>query len=299
MAHAQETPTSGPAVFKSETSDVRVDVEVTDGKHPIQTLTRDDFTVSDNGQPQNIVYFGHDREKLALILLLDVSGSMQPHVEQLAAKAREALSVLRPGDRVAIMVFGKRSEIHQDFSDNIAESARQIPIAIHGHDVGAGTAINAAIADAADYMRQNAGDSGRRAILIVTDNLCLNYKLNDDDVIRALYGVDATLNAIVIGRGIRPGPPKAGVYVNPDFTPADVFHLAEATGGEAVRADHPGLTFEEMVEHIRTRYLLAYHAPGGEPGSLRHIGVALTADALRRYPSAQVHARSGYYVPGV
>jgi hypothetical protein len=105
------------------------------------------------------------------------------------------------------------------------------------------------------------------------------------------------LNAIVTGRGIRPQPPKPGQSVNADFTPADVFRLAQETGGEAVRVDHPELTFREMLERIRNRYSLAYHAPGGPPGSLRRIRVTLAPQTLRSFPNAEVHARSGYYVP--
>ncbi len=99
-----------------------------------------------------------------------------------------------------------------------------------------------------------------------------------------------------MGRAIRPAPPKPGVYVNEDVTPADVFKLAEETGGEAVKADQPDVSFREMIERIRTRYSLSYHAPGGAPGSLRHIAVTLSPETLRMYPGAQVRARQGYYV---
>ena len=30
----------------------------------------------------------------------------------------------------------------------------------------------------------------------------------------------------------KPAPPKPGHYVNPDFTPSDIFKLADQTGGE-------------------------------------------------------------------
>jgi hypothetical protein len=41
--------------------------------------------------------------------------------------------------------------------------------------------------------------------------------------------------------------------------------------------------------------MLAYHAPESEPGTFRHITVKLSPDAQKKYPSAEVHARSGYY----
>lgn len=294
--HGQETA-PGEATFRTGVADVRVDAQVVDGKNVVTGLTQADFTITDEGKPQNTVYFGRDSEPLSLVLLLDISGSMQRWIERISNVAREALGYLRPGDRVAILVFGKRMEVHQEFSDNLGESARQIASAIQNHDVGAGTAINLSIAAAADYMGKRARPEGRRAILILTDNLSLSYQFADQQVIRSLYRSDAVLNAIVVGRGIRPGPPKPGQYYNPDFTPADVFKLAEETGGEAVTADRPDVSFREMIERIRTRYSLAYHAPPDTvAGAFRHIGVSLSPDARRRYPLAEVRARHGYYV---
>jgi hypothetical protein len=112
-----------------------------------------------------------------------------------------------------------------------------------------------------------------------------------------LLKADAVLNAIVIGRAIRPQPAAAGTYENPDFTPADVFKLAEATGGEAVKVERAGAFFPEMVARIRDRYTLAYHVPAGaKAGELRSIAVTLSPQAKLRYPKAVVRARSGYYV---
>ena len=75
-----------------------------------------------------------------------------------------------------------------------------------------------------------------------------------------------------------------------------MFKLAEQTGGDAVKADNAVADFKHMIERIRTRYSLSYHAPESQPGAFRHIGVALSAGAQRRYPFAEIRARHGYYV---
>ena len=49
-------------------------------------------------------------------------------------------------------------------------------------------------------MRTQPRRQARRAVLIVTDNQSLNYMVPDDDVLRALYGADTVLNAILIGK---------------------------------------------------------------------------------------------------
>jgi VWFA-related protein len=287
---AADTP-----VFKTGVADVRVDVAVTDGKNPVNNLTKEDFSVTDERQPQNIVAFNHGDERLNLILLLDVSGSMQTHIDLIAKTARDTLGHLRPGDRVAIMVFARRSAVHQDFSDNLAETARQIGKAVNTWDVGSTTLINSAVVDATKYMQAHAGNDGRRAILILTDNLSMSYQLTDGQVIRELNKTDTVFNAIITGRAIRPRPLGPGMYPNPDFTPSDVFHLAEETGGEWVKAEKADASFNEMIQRIRSRYMLVYHAPASTSGTFRHIEVALSTAAKRKYPAAELHARNGYY----
>ena len=272
-----------------------MDVQVTEGKKLVKDLTKDDFAVTDEGQPQTIVSFAHGDEPLNLILLLDISGSMQKYIDQIAANAREALNHLRPGDRVAIMVFAKNTRSAQGFSDNLAETARNIGSAVKNWDVGTTTQINSAVMDAAHYMEKHAGPGGRRAILILTDNLSTSYQLTDGQVVRELNKADTVFNAIVTGHAIRPDGPQPGKSPNPDLTPANVYELAEQTGGEWVKAENAGDSFNEMIERIRSRYMLAYHEPESQPGHFRHITVTLGDTARKRYPAAALHSRSGYY----
>jgi len=291
------------AVFRTGVSDVRVDVQVLDNGNIVRGLKAEDFVVTDEDQPQKLVACDQDSARVSLVLLLDVSGSMQKYLAVLARNANEALGSLRPADRVAIMVFANTDLVHQDFSDNLAETARELTSAITAHEqeVGEYTKINSAVLSSSNYIEKNAGrlnghsiDAGRRAILIVTDNLGMNHLLPDNTVIQHLLRADATLNGIVVGRDIRPRPYQRGD--TPDDTPADIHRLAEETGGDVIRADESPDAFHEMVERIRWRYTLAYHAPGGADGSFRHIHVELSADARRRYPNAVIYARTGYYV---
>lgn len=287
--------TEATPIFRTGVSDVRVVVEVLENNKTVKGLTKDDFIVTDEDKPQTIVSCDQEKEQLDLLLLLDISGSMRPHIEEMSDTARDALRHLQPADRVAIMTFGLRSHLHFDWFDNHAEVARQLRTALEDQEkVGYGTAINSAIIDACRFM-ENDNAAGRKSILIVTDNLGLNYQANDSLAIGYLLRADVVLNAIVIGRGIRPGPPKPGD--DPDFTPADVFKLAEATGGEAVRSDRAAASFPEMVARIRDRYTLAYHLPeGAQPGQFRHISVRLSPTARQYHPNAIVRARTGYYV---
>ena len=186
---------------------------------------------------------------------------MQKFMDEISAEAREALDHLRPGDRVALMVFAKNTAVAQGFSDNLAETARNIGRAVKNWDVGSSTMINSAVVDAAHYMDKHAGPGGRRAILILTDNLSTSYRLTDGQVIRELnkggHGDERDHHRARHSAA----PLEPGKAANPDLTPANVYDLAEKTGGEWVKAENAGDSFKDMIERIRSRYMLAYHAP--------------------------------------
>ncbi len=285
---------------------VRLDVQVVDGKDIVTGLAKDDFVIYDDGDPQPVLYFGREAEPLRLLLLLDISGSMKQHLQQMATTAKQALRHLRPGDRVGIMLFSRDTKVREEFTQDLEEVTREIQSAVWDEDLGSGTAINSSILSAAEYMREYALKAEqdpdprrreeRRAIVIVTDNLSLNYKASDEDVLRALYSTDTVLNAIVVGKGHRPPAPPRDGYTNPDFSPADVFLLSEKTGGEAVKAERADATFLDMMERIRTRYSLNYKAPDAAAGAFRPVRVDLAPAARKRYPQARIHHRLGYYV---
>jgi len=275
-----------------------VDAQVTQDGNVITGLTAQDFVVRENDQIQPIVYFGREQEPLSLLLLFDVSGSMRKYVEQVANVARQALRYLRVKDRVAVMVFARDAYVRTDFTDDMSTIASQIREAASDESVGTATNINDALLTAATHMEEKSGDTGRKALLILTDNMGLNYKSPDAPVIDALNSSSTVMNAIVVGKGQRPSPLSKGRAGNPDFTPPDVFTISEQTGGEAVNADAAGEAFSRMIERIRTRYSIHYKMPDSGTAGFRRIQVELTPSAKLRYPRAEVRARKGYRVGG-
>lgn len=283
--------------FKSEAAYVRLDVQVLDGNRPVIDLTPRDFVIADEGEVQPISYFGREREPLDLLLLLDVSGSMSKFIEQMAGQARSALRFLRRDDRVAVMAFGRGTHLRLPFTVNLDDATADLRMAVRDDTVGSGTAINSAILAAVASIRaadQDGARRGRRAILMLTDNFCLNYRVPDQDVIRQLEAANTVLNAIVVGRGHRPPPPRPDQPLNPDFTPADVFLLADTSGGEAIKAERADAAFSGMIERIRTRYTLQYKRPEAARAGYRRVRVTLAEDARKRYPHAEVLSRRGY-----
>ena len=269
---------------------MRLDVQVVQAKRVISNLTRDDFRVADEGRPVPLTYFGREAEPLALVLVLDVSGSMRQFVEQMSSATNQALKALREGDRVAVMIYGRKPLLELDFSTNFDDVAKAVKAGpSHWEKTEGGTSTNEAV-QAANALLQTKGGSGRRAILIVTDNGGVNEGLNDDQVIRQMTATNTVLNAIVIGKGER----SRVKSVNPFYTSTNVFALAEATGGEVARTTKAEAALGGILERIRARYALAYTLPeDAKSGDFRRVRVTLSKPDSK----SEIRVRSGYYTP--
>jgi VWFA-related protein len=283
------------AVFRSSSALVRIDTQVLRAGRAVEGLAATDFLVLDDGKPVPLAAFGRESEPLQAILLFDVSGSMSKLLLQMAAVAEKALASLRPEDQVAVVVFGRRMLPLLDPTSDRRAAARMIQESLLEHDVGAGSNLNGAILETLDWLAKQPPCAGRRALIVLTDNKGMHYQTPDEKVLRALAGMDVTLNAIVSPDARPPKPVPQGANANPDFTPLDVFKLARETGGDIFRADRAGERFVEMMERVRLRYDLAVHPQAGPEGSFRRLEVQLTDAARARLGRVEIRARTGYY----
>lgn len=273
-------------VFRSDVSLVRVDVQVTQRMGLIAGLQKEDFAVKDNDRPQSLLYCTQDEEALDLMLLFDISGSMQRSIRRVAASGLVALRELRQGNRVAVADFNTDSFLMAPFTDDLAQAAANVDRVVD-LPFGGGTHILSAVNDAASYLKKNGDPHRRRAILIVTDNQGQS-SMREKAVVDRMWDADVVLCGLIV---------KSHEAIGLAMAQEDMLGAAEKTGGEVVNADDPGQSFGEMLRRLRKRYSLYYATPAGKPGTVRRVAVELTAPARRKYPDAQVLARKGYLIP--
>ncbi|HJT88804.1 MAG TPA: VWA domain-containing protein [Bryobacteraceae bacterium] len=271
-------------VFRGDVTLVKVEAQVYDRstRALIRNLQAADFQISDGGQPREIAYFAHDTGPLDLLLLLDVSGTMQEVLPNLAAQAREALGHLGTKDRVAIMAFGKYHTLTQPFTGDFDAAAQGLRH-IFDVQVGLDTDINQAVWGAADYLRRSGG-TARRAVLVLTDNI-QESRVPDSLVDEQLFAADAVLDGLLV----------RGHFPVPHLVHSGVLRFALKTGGEVIEGPQPGARLGEMVERIKARYSIYFRPAEAASGQERKIQVTLTPEARKRYPHAVVRARKSYF----
>ncbi len=290
---AQTTPT-----FRTEVALVHVDAEVIEDGRVLSGLGKDDFRILDDGKPQPVLHFSAGDQALDLILLFDISGSMQAVVEAVAAAAHQALQELRAGDRVSIMVFNAQSREVAAFTEDLDAVQRTIEEDVLHLRFGGGTRIQDAVDAAALRLMREPKSERRRAVLIITDNMGVRTR-REQSVVADFWEADALLSGLIVSNKLFRTIRTVGVVLGPQnlLMEAGMKGIAEKTGGDAIGTRDVGIAFQESMHRIRSRYSLYYAQPAGKPGARRSIQVELTRAAAEQHPKARVRARTGYVVP--
>src|SRR5436190_308189 len=154
-----------PPVFRGTGDAVKVFVTVTDGDgRLVTTLARDDFEVRDEGRPQPITQFDNTPQPIRLIVMLDVSGSMEGNLPLLRTAASQLFARLRPDDIARVGTFGDTITISPTFTHDPDELRAALPSAIAPD---APTPLWRAIDQALDGFKDT-GDT-RPVVLVLSD----------------------------------------------------------------------------------------------------------------------------------
>src|SRR6185369_8399943 len=118
-------------VFRGSGDVVRVFSTVTDRDgRLVTTLGRDSFEVRDEGKPQPITQFDNTPQPVRLIVMLDVSGSMEGNLQLLREAADELFIRLRPDDVARVGTFGYDVDVGRGFTHDLRELRAALPRSI-------------------------------------------------------------------------------------------------------------------------------------------------------------------------
>jgi hypothetical protein len=269
-------------VFRSGVSLVRVDAQAVDAAgHVVAGLTKDDFRVLDEGQPQRLLNFSFEESPLDLVLMFDMAGSMHNKVLSVVRASELGFHELHKGDRVDVMVYNTRAQEVLPFSAILQEVNDAILLRVITLKFGGGSQIEGPASDAALRFRREARSQRKRGILAITDKTSGSTPAA---AIRDLWQSDAVLSELVIG-----GASSGGFA--PTSNP-----IVDQTGGATIVAGVPGEAFQQSVHYLRSGYAMYYTPPDAAPGTQRKLQVMLTPEAAARFPNVRIRARSGYVV---
>ena len=94
--------------FKSTVDTVSVYATVNEADGRLATnLSKEDFTILDNGTPREISLFSNDTQPITVVVMLDMSGSMFSRFIRVRTSTLSFVDALSPQDRAQIGTFGE------------------------------------------------------------------------------------------------------------------------------------------------------------------------------------------------
>src|SRR5688500_16117897 len=167
--------------FGSDVDVVNLSVSVADtGRRYVTGLEKQDFTVHEDGVPQQVSVFDQQKAPVSVSILIDCSLSMQPSMEIVQGAALRLVKALRPVDAAQIVRFNHRHMVVQDFtSDQTLLQAGIRSIRPEGA-TGLYNAVYLSLRDLA--RRPTDSELRKRAVVLLSDGADTASLLSDDQV---------------------------------------------------------------------------------------------------------------------
>jgi VWFA-related protein len=268
----------------------------------VPNLDKLEFTILEDGKPQEIKYFTRETDlPLTIGLLIDVSRS-QENLIDIERRAASAFfqQVLQKKDEAFLISFGEESELLQDYTT----SAKLLTSAMDGLKVSSGvggigpgpvptvgqprgTVLYDAIYLASGEKLK--GEVGRKVIVVITDGVDEGSKIKLEDAVEAAQKADVVIYSIDYSDSAFYG----GLFGAVGGGYGALKRMSDETGGHVYQVDrkHPlDEVFKELQDEMRSQYSIGYTPINDKKdGSYRKLDVR-TIDKTQK-----VQARKGYY----
>ena len=288
-------------VFRGAGDAVRIFATVTDRDgRLVTTLAQSDFEVRDNGKPQPITLFDNSPQPIRVIVMLDVSGSMEGNLPLLRAASDQLFRRLLPHDAARVGAFGHEITISPSFTRDAAVLGATLPAQIAPD---APTPLWRAVDEAVSAFDD--GSDARRVVLVLSDGKDggpIGFRqrfVSQVEVIERAREEDVMIYAIGMRsrgapnarRGIGPGGLRE--MMTADLPDPGLARVAEETGGgyaEIRLGQDLVAAFAQIADELHSQYLIGF-APPRRDGKVHRVELRVAPRGLKP------RARRSYVAP--
>jgi len=284
----QETP-----AIHAEVDLVVVEATVKDkAGRVMKDLKQEDFVLFEDSVPHPIIHFSRDELPLAVAVVVDLSGSIQPFLQPLRYATLTSLRALKPEDRVALFTFSNEVELLAELTQDKRAASDQMEMLT---SAAGGTNINDALFLAAEYLRKEAPKTRRVIVLISDDVPTVAGVARPDRVLEEILKADAVLYNIKV-----PGHNPLGArMMAAGHGFVNVRRITGEAGGEVIEVEKEGslyLAFQTVIDRLKTRYTLGYYPTNlAHDGRFRALELKLQSRWGKKGSDYTILSRRGYY----
>ena len=244
----------------------RVLAKVTDiNNRAVGNLKKEDFEVTEKNEQREILLVEPTTAPFNLVLLLDVSGSVDNYVDFIRKTARNFVNTVSPNDKIAIIIFNEDVKNLSTFTTDKGKLSESLDT----FDAGGGTAFYDALAyTLSETLRPVKGE--RTAIVVLSDG--------DDN--RSFLPFDSLLGSIQ----------ESGALVYPLYVPSGL--IAASANNNA----------DSSVDPLRSRYIALTTKSESEGEKLAQVSggvyysITQLGDLQRAYDDIVVQLRTAYSI---
>jgi VWFA-related protein len=237
-----------------------------------------DFSVYEDGSERKIVNVTPTSEPFNLVLLLDVSGSVEERIDFIRKAARDFLSTASPQDRISIISFRDDIQVISGFSTDRSLLSKKLDEI----DAGGATALYDAIAyTLVDTLKPLRGE--RTAIVVLSDGDDNKSFVPFPAILEATIESGALIYPLYVPSGLIPesSVPRPSITVDPMRTryltittraEEEGQKLAIASGGvfyPIKRLEDLQKAYDDVVAQMRTAYTITYASNANSTGHRR------------------------------
>jgi VWFA-related protein len=279
----------------------RVQARVTDrAGRAVTGLDAKDFTVTEGGVERAVREVRPASAPFNLVLMLDVSGSVEERIDFIRKAALAFLSTAGPQDRIAIVSFRDDVQLVSEFTSDRGVLTERIK------DIQAGGATS--LYDALGYslvhvLRPLRGE--RTGVVVLSDGDDNRSFLSFPVIMDAVYEAGAIVYPLYVPSGLIPasGAPSATSTLDPTRTryleltsraDEEGRRLAEVSGGQyypITRLEQLQRAYDDVAAQLRTAYTITYETDAtARPDSRVRVKVARDGASVRLSPAVGVSA---------
>ncbi|MBX7060111.1 MAG: VWA domain-containing protein [Pyrinomonadaceae bacterium] len=239
----------------------------------VSDLNASDFVVTESGEQRPIVKVERSDAPFNLVLLLDVSGSVENYITFIRKAARAFIETVEKKDRIAIIVFNDDVKVLSGFTTD----KEHLSETLDSFEAGGGTAFYDALAyTVADVLRPMKGE--RTAIVILSDGEDNRSFLAFDSLLGSIQESGAMIYPLFVPTGLIQEEMLGKKDIDPmrkrymsltKRSEGEGEKLAKISGGvffPISRLAQINTAYEDIVKQLRGAYSITFRSMSSEKG---------------------------------